>query len=95
MSVALKVVFPSTGQTKAMRFSLDVPIQTVITEIKEKINFDGADHGLFQNELAGKTKARWLKENHTLKFYNIGQEVRILIRGWVLEGQTSKLRADR
>lgn len=75
MAVALKVVFPSSGQTKAMRFSLDVPIQTIIAEIKEKINFDGADHGLFQNEIPGKNKARWLKENHTLKFYNFGQDV--------------------
>jgi len=76
MAVALKIHFPSNGQTKAMRFSMDVAIQQIISEIKEKINFDGADHGLFQPEVVGKTKPRWLKENHTLLFYSIGQDVR-------------------
>lgn len=87
MAIALKVHFPGTGAIKAMRFSVDVPIQQVVSEIREKISAtpvpgqtDGADHGLFQPEVPGKQKARWLKENHTLKYYNLAQETEVVYK---------------
>jgi talin len=66
------------GVIKSFRFSVDQPIGELARDIREKIGDEGSgkDHALFQ---AG-TKARpprWLKNNRTLKFYNINNGVRV------------------
>lgn len=58
-----------------MRFSLDIPIHQVINEIKEKMGFDGSDHGLFQQAIAGRSKARWFQPDRPLRYYNLIQDV--------------------
>lgn len=59
-----------------MRFSLDIAIQQVVNEIKEKMGFDGSDHGLFQPAVPGRSKARWFQETRSLRYYNLIQDVR-------------------
>jgi talin len=46
-------------------------IHEVIAEIREKANMGGADHGIFQPAQAGNPKARWLRSDKTLRFYDI------------------------
>lgn len=59
-----------------MKFSNDQPIWEILKEIQEKQGGEGGqDHGLFQPPANGK-KGRWLKPNHTLKFYDVQSGVR-------------------
>eukprot|EP01128_Nolandella_sp_AFSM9_P006787 TRINITY_DN3568_c0_g1_i1.p1 TRINITY_DN3568_c0_g1~~TRINITY_DN3568_c0_g1_i1.p1 ORF type:complete len:2426 (+),score=783.97 TRINITY_DN3568_c0_g1_i1:67-7278(+) len=58
---------------------MDIPVQQVIKEIKEKISFEGSDHGLFQPAVKG-NKARWFKLNHSLKFYNLPQDTEVVFK---------------
>ena len=78
-TIALKVTVPG-DQLKSLRFSLAIPIAQIIEEIKEKINFPpGVDHGLFQPEIPGKSKARWLNPSYTLQFYQLSIDVRFTV----------------
>jgi hypothetical protein len=87
-----------------MRFSLDIAIHQVVNEIKEKLGFDGSDHGLFQPAVSGKSKARWFQENRSLRFYSLVQDVQFLFSALFTlpgggrvsqEAQSSALRIDR
>ena len=80
MSITLKIEFPHlNGAVKMMRFSTDIPIQQIVKEIKEKLDFSGIDHALYVPPIEGRTKVgQWLKENHTLMFYNLSGDVRTL-----------------
>jgi len=79
--IHLKVQCPHLGDAlKGMRFSLEVPIQAVVREIAEKLDFKGADHGLFQPEVEGRNKARWLKETNTLKYYNLTNDLVVIFK---------------
>src|SRR3989338_6378279 len=46
-------------------------IHEVIAEIREKTSMGGADHGIFQPAQSGNPKARWLRSDKTLRFYDI------------------------
>lgn len=68
--------------TKTFKFSAEQSVADALKDIRqanlEKQGADaegGADHGLFQAASKGK-KARWLKANRPLKFYNITSGVR-------------------
>lgn len=75
-SVNVKVIIGAA--TRTFRFSVEQSVGEALKDIREKIGEEGsgADHGLFQASSKGK-KARWLKNNRPLKFYNItnGSEV--------------------
>lgn len=68
--------------TKTFKFSPEQSVADALKDIRQA-NLDkqgaeaegGADHGLFQAPTKGK-KARWLKSNRPLKFYNITSGVR-------------------
>lgn len=74
MSISLRILHEE--QARPMRFSLDIPIHQVISEIREKMGFDGSDHGLFQPAVAGRNKARWFQETRSLRYYSLVQDVR-------------------
>jgi hypothetical protein len=67
------------GVVKSFRFSIDQPIGELVKDIREKIGDEssGKDHALFQAGAKGRPP-RWLKNNRTLKFYNINNGVRDL-----------------
>ncbi|XP_049848543.1 talin-B-like [Schistocerca gregaria] len=67
-SVNVKIIIGDF--TKVFRFSVDSFVADAIKEIQHKLGQEGGDHGLYQPAYKGK-KARWLKGNRTLKFYNI------------------------
>lgn len=56
----------NSTQEKTMRFPPDIAVWEACKEISEKFNAGGDDHGLFQqgNQIR---KARWLKNDFTLK----------------------------
>eukprot|EP01129_Flabellula_baltica_P013584 TRINITY_DN6336_c0_g1_i1.p1 TRINITY_DN6336_c0_g1~~TRINITY_DN6336_c0_g1_i1.p1 ORF type:complete len:2441 (-),score=740.57 TRINITY_DN6336_c0_g1_i1:26-7348(-) len=79
--ISLKIFFDKTSQTKVMRFSLDIPIRDVVAEINEKLpTAGGQDFGVFQPVVVGRNKARWFKENHTLKYYELRSEEEVIFR---------------
>jgi len=69
--ISLRVYFPQTDQFKVMRFSQDIPVRDVLADVLEKTEIGGADHGMFQPPIEGRSKGRWFKENHTLKYYDL------------------------
>lgn len=82
-NVEIKVSYDN--QTKTFRFSSELLVEEALKEIKERF-FDesGLSFGLFQPATKTK-KARWLKNNRTLKFYGITNGVWLFIeRIWVL-----------
>jgi len=69
--------------TKTFKFAAEQSVADALKDIRQanldKLGADadgGADHGLFQAAGKGK-KARWLKNNRPLKFYNITSGVRL------------------
>jgi hypothetical protein len=76
-AVLLKIRLVKLNQDKSMKFANDSPIWEILKEIQEKQGGEGGqDHGLFQPPSPGK-KGRWLKPNHTLKYYDVQSGVRI------------------
>lgn len=81
-SIQVKIIIGVA--TKTFKFSPEQSVADALKDIRQA-NLDkmgaeadgGADHGLFQASGKGK-KARWLKNNRPLKFYNVTSGVRLL-----------------
>jgi len=68
--ISLRVNFPQNDQTAVMRFSLDMPVRDIIAEIYDKTGLGGDHFGIFQIPV-GRSKGRWIKEFHTLEYYDL------------------------
>eukprot|EP01104_Vermistella_antarctica_P018056 TRINITY_DN6574_c0_g1_i1.p1 TRINITY_DN6574_c0_g1~~TRINITY_DN6574_c0_g1_i1.p1 ORF type:complete len:2432 (+),score=758.04 TRINITY_DN6574_c0_g1_i1:122-7417(+) len=71
MAVSLKIFMVSKGVTKTMRFPSDMSISEVVVTIREKTQEGGADHGMFQPTVPGKSTGRWLQPDRTIQFYDL------------------------
>ena len=76
MAVSLKIFMVSKGVTKTMRFPSDMSISEVVVTIREKTQEGGADHGMFQPTVPGKSTGRWLQPDRTIQFYDLFSGVR-------------------
>lgn len=82
MQATIHVKIIIGAATKTFKFSPEQSVADALKDIRQA-NLDkqgadaegGADHGLFQAAGKGK-KARWLKNNRPMKFYNITSGVR-------------------
>jgi len=70
MSLNLKVLIPSRGLQKVMRFAETMSVHEVCKQIQEKTEIGGPDHGLFEPR-QGESCGRWLKREKTLEYYDI------------------------
>lgn len=80
MSLALKVLIETTGQTKKMKFNADASVSETLQLIREKTESGGPDFGLFQPASIKEPTAKWLKENRTLAAYNLETDDEIHFR---------------
>eukprot|EP01133_Synstelium_polycarpum_P001416 gene1416-1640_t len=74
MSISLKINLVGTGTVKTFRFSPEMSVHEVCQQILEKTSEGGADHGLFQAGIEGRTASRWLSPERTLQFYDVSSD---------------------
>jgi talin len=79
MSVTVKITSQKSNTTKSFRFPIDFTIAEVIRECRDKFGEGGQDFGIFKPATKG-SKARWLKPNHTLKYYDIQSGMELIFR---------------
>jgi len=77
--ITIKVKIISLNRIIAMRFALDAPIGEVCSEVSEKTNTGGKDHGLFQpSPQKPSVKPRWLAATRSFRFYDIENGVSLI-----------------
>ncbi|EFA77155.1 filopodin [Heterostelium album PN500] len=74
MSMSLKINLVGTNTTKTFRFSPEMTVAEVCSQIREKTGEGGEDHGLFQQGIDGKSVSRWLSNEKSLQFYDINAD---------------------
>jgi len=74
MSLNLKIVVPSQGVTKIMRFAETMSVHEVTKQVAEKTGLGGKDHAIFQPCMESEKvvqMGRWLKPDRTLEYYDL------------------------
>jgi hypothetical protein len=79
--MALNIKVEWGASQKMFRFSSEMTIFEVCKQIREKLQIegDGKDHGLFQ-PAEGARLGRWLRQERTLQYYDMKNNVRELVR---------------